>query len=222
AILGADYASVYQIGDSFQADYLFSSFNFEVTGFLERGSEIAYSHQYTPLDSYVVIPFFRFEDEPQSEKEWVTQKIHNANLTSGEVVVPVAEADKANELIQEILSESSVGEYSASWSSINAAYQAKEIHLNEILILLCAADMGIFALFCLTLSGCCKARLRLRAAIAVSAAAILCVFLAAQPLLGIIGMYYMVTIPFVTYIIILLTVVLIMFHSAARCRSKFE
>ncbi|MDT2860541.1 hypothetical protein P7H71_12005 [Lactococcus lactis] len=57
-ILGSDYAKTYKIGDTIEGEYYFKSFNFKVSGFLQKNSSIFYKESNNFfLDDYILIPY---------------------------------------------------------------------------------------------------------------------------------------------------------------------
>lgn len=116
-LLGSEYNGVYEIGVIIPAEYLFSAFNFEVIGFLENNTEITLPMGSVTLDKYIIMPSFEFIDAPSSNQEYVTQKIHYANKTSGILKVNSNEYNQAINSLQELIDKSEVGEYSYYSSS---------------------------------------------------------------------------------------------------------
>lgn len=117
-LLGYDYRPIYEIGYIFEANYLFTSYNFEVVGFLGEGSSIDKSNGSIVLDKYLVIPSVTFEYSPQGEDEYATHKIHYANKTSGILKVMPSKHNSVQDDIEQLLTNTAVGDY--SWYSSNA------------------------------------------------------------------------------------------------------
>lgn len=140
-LMGYDYSGIYGVGDRFSAKYLFSEFTFEIVGFLDKGCAISTSALYIPLDKVVVLPSLAFIDPPQSTREYTTQKIHLANKTSGKLKVRAEDFGEAYGEVQEIVSESAVGSYSVSASSLR--YILKEDGTDLGIILALAAGVHL-------------------------------------------------------------------------------
>lgn len=134
AIMGSDYKALLSVGDCFSAEYLFNDFNFEVIGFLEEGSAISISTSFVDLNGAAVIPSFTFLEPPASEQEYVTQKIHYANKTSGKIKVMQEDFAEAYGAVRQLLSNSAVGNYSFAFTSYENALTAKGYSLNAILV----------------------------------------------------------------------------------------
>ena len=142
-IMGWNYKDTFRIGDSFSAKYLFSPFTFHVIGFLREDSVINYSSLYIDLDSCIVMPSFVFSYTPGSEGEYITQKIHYANKTSGKIKVPSDSFDDAYYSLQAIVSSSEVGEYSISSSSFE---KMEQVHGKKPIVKLVLSMMGFVVL----------------------------------------------------------------------------
>ena len=140
-LMGYDYSGIYGVGDRFSAKYLFSEFTFEIVGLLDKGCAISTSALYIPLDNVVVLPSLAFIDPPQSSREYTTQKIHLANKTSGKLKVRAEDFGEAYGEVQEIVSESVVGSYSVSASSLR--YILKEDGTDLGIILALAAGVHL-------------------------------------------------------------------------------
>ena len=57
-ILGSEYADIYSIGDTIQANYLSLDVCFKIIGFLEEGTQFSISDQDIVLDYYICLPAF--------------------------------------------------------------------------------------------------------------------------------------------------------------------
>lgn len=152
AIMGSNYKALLSVGDCFTAEYLFSDFNFEVIGFLDEGSALSISTSFVDLNGAVVIPSFAFLDLPASEREYVTQKIHCANKTSGKIKVMQEDFAEAYGAVRQLLTDSAVGSYSFAFSSYENALTAKGYSLNAMLaaaflLLLGTAAVLLYLLF---------------------------------------------------------------------------
>lgn len=131
-LLGYDYVNLYELGTVFTADYLFSNFTFEVVGFLQDNSKIEKSTGIINLNKYIIMPSFQFIDSPQNEMEYVTQKIHNANRVSGKLRITPENYPAACKYFQDIISSTSLGEFSWSTSSIVENYERFGLNLYVI------------------------------------------------------------------------------------------
>lgn len=114
-LMGSEYANFYSLGDTFSAHYLYSPFTFKIIGFLDSTSDISISVGSTDLDKYIVMPSFSFDYLPATETEYVTQKIHLANKTSGIVRTNEDNFPSGWQEIEQLLNHSDVGDY--SWPS---------------------------------------------------------------------------------------------------------
>lgn len=118
-LMGFDYSKIYEVGDTFTANYLYSTYSFEVVGFLNDNCNITLSTGAIDLNKYIIMPSFEFENSPQTAQEYVTQKIHYANKTSGKISVIQEKHDQACVYIQSIINDSGIGDY--SWTSSSLA-----------------------------------------------------------------------------------------------------
>lgn len=134
-LMGCDYSKTYKIGDTFSGNYLFSPFTFEIVGFLSEGSCISSSTVYIDLDRCIVMPSFDFVAAPDSSQEYITQKIHYANKTSGKLRVPLDQFDDAYSVVQDIMTSSTVGLYSVTSSSFGSISHEKGFDLNVWLVI---------------------------------------------------------------------------------------
>lgn len=135
-LMGSDYSKIYTLGTTFTANYLFDTYSFEVVGFLAHDSSIVLSTGSTELNRYIVLPSFDFEDTPVTELEYISQKIHNANKTSGKIKVTSAAYNQSCNDLQKIIASSEVGEYSWTTSSIEKNMSRLGINMHGIFLLL--------------------------------------------------------------------------------------
>ena len=149
-LMGSAYAKIYSLGDTFTAYYLYSPFTFKIIGFLDSSCEISFSVGSTNLDKYIIMPSYSFADSPESETEYVTQKIHLANRTSG--IVRTTEDNFASgwEQIEQLLNNSKVGNYSWTSSSIEKNLLLKGYNIR-VLIPLCIFLSILFSILGLLL-----------------------------------------------------------------------
>ena len=135
-LMGSEYAKLYSLGDTFSAYYLYSPFTFKIVGFVDSSCKISISVGSTTLDKYIIMPSFSFDDLPESDTEYVTQKIHLANRTSG-----IARTTEDNFVsgwrqIEQLLNNSDVGNY--SWTSSSTEKSLLIMGYNiRVLIPLC-------------------------------------------------------------------------------------
>lgn len=127
-LMGYDYSEVYGIGDKFTADYLFSTYSFEVVGFLNDNCKLTMSTGTVDLDRYIIMPSFQFGYLPQTEQEYVSQKIHHANRTSGKIRVAQDDYSQACDFLQSAIASSAVGNY--SWTSSSLAKNMARIGVD--------------------------------------------------------------------------------------------
>lgn len=147
-LMGYDYSTIYKIGDTFSANYLYSPFTFEVIGFLAQNSEISISTGSIPLDTYIIMPSFTFSYSPASDTEYVTQKIHFANKTSGKIKTNEGNYDASMSYVKSTMENSKVGEYSITTSSSEKNFLLNGLNLR-ILLLVCSVFSCLFAIFSL-------------------------------------------------------------------------
>lgn len=111
-LLGSAFQTRCALGDMFQAEYLFQPFSFQVVGFLTPGSDLVRSNGTVPLDECVVMPSFEPETPPETPEEYVNQKIHWANRTSGKLDLSPQDYGAVSRSVRELLDTAGVGEYS--------------------------------------------------------------------------------------------------------------
>lgn len=224
-IMGSNYKSIYRLGDCFNASYLFSPFCFEIIGFLDNNCNISISNLYIPLDDCIVMPSFEFEELPQSSEEYVTQKIHYANKTSGKLKVPETQFDGANDYLKDVISVSTVGDYSLSYSSSAKAMQMKGINMT-LMFAICCTICLLFAVVVFILSGIVMRKFTLafssKQKIAISSICICvsssCAYVLSQFVLEPFGLYYRITVPFVIFVVFIWIALIIVLPS--KCTSK--
>ena len=85
-LLGYVYGATHYLGEVFNADYLYSNYQFEVVGILEKGTVLRMSFGSASLDNSVVMPAFSYNVSPVNNEEYVTQKIHRSICVSGLLV----------------------------------------------------------------------------------------------------------------------------------------
>ena len=111
-LAGNDLKDKYNLGDVFQANYLYENYSFEVIGYLQPETQIRRSSGTIFLDSYLVMPSLFFDYQPQTETQYVSQLIHGANKVSGKIRVLPQDLGKAKEVVQEFIESAGVGEFS--------------------------------------------------------------------------------------------------------------
>jgi hypothetical protein len=149
-LMGSEYANFYSLGDTFSAYYLYSPFTFNIIGFLDTSCEISISVGSTHLDKYIIMPSFSFIDPPESDTEYITQKIHLANRTSGIVRTTEDNFESGWRQIELLLKNSEVGNYSWTSSSIEKNLFIKGYDIR-VLIPLCIFGSGLFSILGLLL-----------------------------------------------------------------------
>ena len=133
-LMGAEYRDKFKLGDSFLADYLYSPFRFQVIGFLEHSSIISLSIGSINMDKYIILPSFVFEHLPRSETEYITQKIHLANRTSGLIQTDDEAFEEVWEQLSSFLYQTEVGRYSWTSSSIEKNFLMRGYDINLLFI----------------------------------------------------------------------------------------
>lgn len=81
-ILGSEYADIYSIGDTIQANYLSLDVCFKIIGFLEEGTQFSISDQDIVLDYYICLPAFETNLEMNDQNEKFLQ-IYNLQKNCG-------------------------------------------------------------------------------------------------------------------------------------------
>lgn len=120
-ILGNGYSGIYEIGDMFEAEYLYESYDFSVIGFFEKNSVI-YTGRYgfINLDQSIVMPSFNVQE---STVPTDSLKIHYANKTSG--VIELSRDLYINDYreLEEKLKSAGCGSYSLSLYPLYAHFR---------------------------------------------------------------------------------------------------
>lgn len=133
-ILGNGYSGIYEIGDIFEAEYLYESYVFSVIGFFEKNSVI-YTGRYgfINLDQSIVMPSFNVQEGAVPTD---SLKIHYANKTSG--IIELSRDFYLNDYreLEEKLNSSGCGNYSLSLSPLYAHFRN-------------SYGVSIFTVFCL-------------------------------------------------------------------------
>jgi hypothetical protein len=83
-ILGFEFADTYNIGDTFECDYLGLNIKAKVVGILNKDSYITRGSSMLFLDRYIVLPMFNCIEEPEYDSDYYSfQCIHYLNKLSG-------------------------------------------------------------------------------------------------------------------------------------------
>ena len=148
-ILGAGYSGIYEIGDTFVAEYLYDPYEFTVIGILQPRSTI-----YTgrggliDLDSVILLPSFSVTEEyPVTDG----LKIHYANKTSGYIKLERETYLEEYLNIQELAKAAGAGEYSFNLSSFSAFFRNRfGISLTAAFAIVMLGSVGCgIAILCL-------------------------------------------------------------------------
>lgn len=115
-LMGSAYQGVYQPGDTFQAEYLFVPYTFQIVGILDDGCALAHSGFTIDLEHAVIMPSVSYDDWPESETEWQSRKIHEANRVSGNFKLSQEQISSLYPQIRSIASSAGVGTFSLSAS----------------------------------------------------------------------------------------------------------
>ncbi len=144
-IMGGAYSSLYHIGDTFEAEYLFDRYIFEIIGFLSDNSNIGLSSRNIDLSKYIVMPSFAINSDDSATEGL---KIHYANKTSGLISYNKADAKEFHKKVKPVLESARAGEYTWIVSPVGNQYEETfkiSIRQTEIVIVIC-----IMALLLLT------------------------------------------------------------------------
>lgn len=141
-LMGNAYTSLYNVGDTFDFEYLYDDYTFEVIGFLEKGDHVTLGGKSAVLDTYIVMPSFSIGDNVQITNGL---KIHYANKTSGIVKMDMDQANLFYTDIEPLLSSADVGKY--SW-----IIRPLELQFKDILGMSIFVFMGLIYSVCLTLA----------------------------------------------------------------------
>lgn len=147
-LMGNSYSSLYRLGDTFDAEYLFQTCHFKVIGFLKSGDCIETSNGTILLDQNIIMPSFLCDDSPQTEEEYMFQKIHYANKVSGTIRTLPEQYDAVYADITSKLNNSPLGKF--SWYSSQLGETAILWGMN-LHILLVVSGISCIVLFVCTL-----------------------------------------------------------------------
>lgn len=140
-LMGGAYSSLYNIGDTFEAEYLFDKYIFEIIGFLSEDSNIGLSSHNIDLAKYIVMPSFAIGSEVP-----VTDglKVHYANKTSGLICFNKADAKEFHDKVEPVLESAQAGEYTWTVSPVGKQYEEIfkiSIRQTQIVIVICIMAM---------------------------------------------------------------------------------
>ncbi|MGB4595265.1 MAG: hypothetical protein WBI14_05110 [Anaerolineaceae bacterium] len=144
-LMGSDYSKLYNVGDVFSAYYLYSPFSFKIVGFLDNSCEISLSLGSINLSKYIIMPSINFDDLPQSNTGYVTQKIHYANKTSGKAKTTEDGFDFSYSYIKSTLENSTVGTYSWTSSSIEKNFLVHGFNIKVLFFSCCILSLAFAA-----------------------------------------------------------------------------
>lgn len=148
-LMGNSYASLYQLRDEFDAEYLFQTFHFIIVGFLQEGNCIETSNGTIFLDRAIVMPSFICDTLPQTADEYTFQKIHYANKVSGVIRMLPEQYDIVYTDVTDMLSDSPLGEF--SWYSSQLGNTPILWGMNLHLLLIVSGIACIFLFVCILL-----------------------------------------------------------------------
>lgn len=117
-LMGADYKELYQIGDSFEANYLYASYRFTVQGFLAPGSQLVRAGTINELNQTILLPSFDFATPPIGESEYVSQLLHRSNRASGVLRYLPQHEEEVSQALAQLLAHTDVGQY--TWGTNNS------------------------------------------------------------------------------------------------------
>lgn len=143
-LLGAEYSSLYSLGDTFRADYLYHTYSFQVVGFLEKDSTIETSNGTTLLDHSIVMPSFVYDGTPQSDSLYTSLKIHYANKVSGRLRMAPEQYDTVYSQVTPLLRDTPVGSF--SWYSSILGNQPILWGMSLTTLSIVSALVGVLAL----------------------------------------------------------------------------
>lgn len=121
-LMGYDYSSLYDRGDTFEAEYLFDQYRFQVIGFLSAGSRITNATHNLELDQSILMPSFTIDNSVPITNGL---KIHYANKTSGFVPLKETNHHIFHEIIAPLLENAKTGKY--SWTVTPLEFQYQEV-----------------------------------------------------------------------------------------------
>lgn len=120
-ILGNGYSGIYEIGDVFEAEYLYESYDFPVIGFFEKNSVIYTGRSgFINVGQSIVMPSFSVHE---SALQTDSLKIHYANKTSGIIELDGNSYINDYRELEDKLKESGCGKYSLSLYPLYAHFQ---------------------------------------------------------------------------------------------------
>lgn len=111
-LLGSKYDQIFDIGDVFRAEYLYSGFEFEVVGILEEGALLFMSFGSVTLDEKVIMPCIEFDVPPLNKNAYVTQKINGSFQVSGILVTDKKGEPEIERALDKLLDRTDIGELS--------------------------------------------------------------------------------------------------------------
>ena len=147
-ILGAHYSEIYSLGDSFDLEYLYHVYKFQVVGFLDEGSYFYRNYGYTDFDDYIIMPSFCFRYEAKDENELVSQLLHNASRTSGFFHIDEADYLEFEEYIDAKIDCVGLGEY--SWYTNSLVLEFQSAGQDLVMMRAIAATLGSLAFLLVT------------------------------------------------------------------------
>ena len=143
-LMGSAYMSLYQLGDTFDAEYLFQTFHFVIVGFLQEGNCIETSNGTIFLDDRIVMPSFICDTLPHTADEYKFQKIHYANKVSGMMRISPEQYDIIYADVTDKLSNSPLGEFSWYSSQLGNTPILWGMNLHLLLIVSVVACILLF------------------------------------------------------------------------------
>ena len=104
-LMGNAYKNIYDVGDRFEAIYLYQKYSFQIVGFLQKETEISAGERSTITDDFLVMPSFNLGENSREDAGY---RIHYANKISGLVQASKYDDSDMNE-ITEILTNGDIG-----------------------------------------------------------------------------------------------------------------
>lgn len=120
-LLGYNYMSYFDIGDTLELNYLGSNLTFYIKGFLTENLSIKKDNNIISLDNYICVPSFKIKSEPQrrdSEQDTLFKMRYYLQKNSG--YIQFSTDDEIEQIVQQINDFNS--KYDLDYTVLNTTY----------------------------------------------------------------------------------------------------
>lgn len=152
-ILGSNYASEYDVGDSLFVCFVFSESEATIIGFLDEDSNVYYHDEYINLDNYVIMPVFQ-NDDYEGKEIYNFSVNHFYTLRNSGVIASKLALDDIKEIIGDYSNEAGLdnGYYIVEYNDTSKTNF--EVGIENLAFLICVIVVIIIIVMAMLISIC--------------------------------------------------------------------